>query len=282
MEKLVAGVAQWLPAPGRPGPNLEAALSHIRRLAQRGCELIVLPELWPVGLCPASFRDDLAAGAEPLDGPRTQALSAAAREHGVWLAAGSVPESTPEGIYNTAPLFGPDGAMIGAHRKCHLYKALGEHHALLPGASLTVCEAGELGTVGLSICFDGDFPEVARTMRRRGADLVLHPSAYERGAERWWDTLYPANALANGQWWLLANQCGDAGGVTYLGGSCVIAPDGSIVAAAGRAHEGETPAPELLVATIDFADRLETAKRENSALWNEVRAELHRSDSTME
>ena len=46
-----------------------------------------------------------------------------------------------------------------------------------------MCNAGELGMVGISICFDGDFPEVARTMRRRGARLVLHPSAYERGAE---------------------------------------------------------------------------------------------------
>ena len=193
----------------------------------------------------------------------------------MWLAAGSVPESTPAGIYNTAPLFGPDGEMVCAHRKCHLYKALGEHRSFLPGASLTVCEAGELGTVGLSICFDGDFPEVARTMRRRGADLVLHPSAYECAAETWWDTLYPANALANGQWWLLANQCGDAGGVTFLGGSCVIAPDGSVVAAAGRAREGETPPPELFVAALDLAARLERAERESSALWKDVRAELH-------
>jgi len=275
VERLVVGIAQWLPAAGRPGQNLDIALSSIARLARRGCRLVVLPELWPVGLRPATFRDDLAAGAEPIDGPRVQRLSEAAREHGIWLAAGSVPEATADGIYNTAPLFGPGGELLAAHRKCHLYRALGEHHAVLPGASLTVCDAGELGTVGVSICFDGDFPEVARTMRRRGADLIVHPSAYERATETWWDTLYPANALANGQWWILANQCGDAGGVTYLGGSCVIAPDGQVVAAAGRAGEGETPAPELLVAELALTDGLERAARENSALWTESRAELH-------
>jgi predicted amidohydrolase len=275
VDNLVVGIAQWLPAPGRPELNLDAALSHVGQLARRGCELIVLPELWPTGLRPATFGDDLAAAVEPLDGPRARALRDAARAHGVWLAAGSVPESTPEGVYNTAPLFGPDGSLLCAHRKCHLYRALGEHRWVLPGTSLTVCDAGALGTVGVSICFDGDFPEVARTMRRRGADLVMHPSAYEREVETWWDTLYPANALANGQWWVLANQCGDAGGVTYLGGSRVIAPDGTVVAAAGRAAAGETPAPDLLVARLDFAERLERARCENAALWEQGRRELH-------
>jgi predicted amidohydrolase len=275
MEKLVVGIAQWLPAPGSPEENLETALAHVGELAGRGCELVVLPELWPVGLHPGTFRDDLAAGAEALDGPRARALGEAAREHGIWLAAGSVPESAASGIYNTAPLFAPNGDLVAAHRKCHLYAALGEDRAFLAGGSLTVCDAGELGTVGISICFDGDFPEVARTMRRRGARLVLHPSAYERAAESWWDTLYPANALANGQWWILANQCGWAGSVSYLGGSCIISPDGAVVAAAGRAAERETPPPELLVAELDLKTSLELADRENSALWEAIRPELH-------
>ena len=275
MEKLVVGVAQWLPAPGSPVENLETALAYIHDLAGRGCELIVLPEVWPVGLYLDTFAGDLAAGAEPLDGPRGRILSEAAREHGVWLAAGSVPESVAGGLYNTAPLYAPSGDLVAAHRKCHLYTTLGEDRVFLPGESLTVCDAGELGTVGVSICFDGDFPEVARTMRRRGARLVLHPSAYERAADSWWDTLYPANALANGQWWILANQCGCAGSVTYLGGSCIISPNGAVVASAARAVEGETPPPDLLVAEIDLAAGLKRADRENGALWEAIRPELH-------
>jgi len=276
-ERLVVGLAQWLPAPGASGAaeNLESALGYVRELAGRGCDLVVLPEVWPAGLYPGSFRDDLAAVAEPLDGPRGRALRAAARDLGVWLAAGSVPEAADGGVYNTAPLYSPGGDLVAAHRKCHLYAALGEDKAFLAGSSLTVCDAGELGTVGISVCFDGDFPEVARTMRRRGARLVLHPSAYERAAASWWDTLYPANALANGQWWILANQSGCAGSVTYLGCSSVISPAGAVVATAGRAAEGETPPPELLVAEIDLAAGLERADRDNAALWEAVRPELH-------
>jgi predicted amidohydrolase len=275
IETLVIGIAQWLPEPGSPERNLSTALTHVGDLAARACGLIVLPELWPVGLYPGTFSDDLTGGAEPLDGPRTRRLSQAAREHGVWLAAGSVPESAAGGLYNTALLFAPNGELIAAHRKCHLYAALGEDRVFLPGTSLTVCDAGELGRVGISICFDGDFPEVARTMRRLGARLVVHPSAYECSAAAWWDTLYPANALANGQWWIMANQCGDTGSVTYLGGSCIISPDGSVVVAAGRTEDGETPPPELLVAKISFAGSLEQADRDNSALWEGVRPELH-------
>jgi len=276
-ERLIVGLAQWLPSPGATGAaeNLESALGYARDLTGRGCELVVLPEMWPVGLYPGSFRDDLEAAAEPLDGPRGRALGATARDLGVWLAAGSVPEAASGGVYNTAPLYSPSGDLAAAHRKCHLYAALGEDAAFLAGSSLTVCDAGELGTVGISICFDGDFPEVARTMRRRGARLVLHPSAYECAAASWWDTLYPANALANGQWWILANQCGCAGSVTYLGASCVISPDGAVVATADRAAEGETPPPELLVVEIDLAAGLERADRDNAALWEAVRPELH-------
>ena len=63
--------------------------------------------------------------------------------------------------------------------------------------------------------------------------------------------------------------------VTYLGASCIVSPDGAVVAAAGRAAEGETPRPELLVAEIDLAAGLERADRENAALWEAVRPELH-------
>jgi predicted amidohydrolase len=76
----------------------------------------------------------------------------------------------------------------------------------------------ELCLVGPAVCFDGDFPE-ARALRLAGADVVLLPSAYETAAAPWWDTLYPASALASGQWWIMANQHGDNGGLELLGGS---------------------------------------------------------------
>ena len=69
-------------------------------------------------------------------------------------------------------------------------------------------EIDGLGAVGLSVCFDGDHPAYARRLRDLGARIVIEPAAYETPAETWWDVLYPANALVNGQWWVMANQCG--------------------------------------------------------------------------
>jgi predicted amidohydrolase len=74
--------------------------------------------------------------------------------------------------------------------------------------------------------------------------MVLLPAAYETAAARWWDILYPANALANGQWWIMANQHGG----DLFGGSQIIAPDGGVVAAAPRGDDS----PGHPVATIGF------------------------------
>jgi predicted amidohydrolase len=100
-----------------------------------------------------------------------------------------------------------------------------------------------------------------------GADLVLHPSAYEAAAERWWDTIYPAQALCNGQWWISANQHGGGPADRMLGGSRVIAPDGRTVAAAPR-HRDLVTAPELLVVDLAVDDELAASAASAGMLWS--------------
>ena len=129
------------------------------------------------------------------------------------------------------------------------------------GVEATVVAAAPIGTIGLSTCFDGDHPAYARQLHTLGARVVVEPAAYETAAESWWDVLYPANALANGQWWVMANQCGGA----LLGKSRIIAPDGSIAAQASRVGEGDDT--ELLVATVDLHAGIREADRTASALW---------------
>ena len=91
--------------------------------------------------------------------------------------------------------------------------------------------------VGLPVCFDGDFPETARALRLAGARVVVQASAYELEAESWWDGLYPARALENGQWWVMSNQCGRTPSGTLLGGSQIISPLGRVVSRAAKAHD---------------------------------------------
>src|SRR5215831_14331661 len=189
LDRAVVGIAQWLPRPGDAAGNLAAALELVAELGRRRCDLIVLPELWPSGYSPQTLAGDVAAA-------------------GAWLAAGSAPERDGSDVYNTALLFGRDGELRAVHRKAHLYAPLGEDEVFSAGQRLTVCPTDDFGVLGLPVCFDGDFPETARALRLAGARVVVQASAYEVEAESWWDRLYPARALENGQWWVMSNQCG--------------------------------------------------------------------------
>jgi predicted amidohydrolase len=258
------GIAQWLPACNEPEQNLLDAVALIGELADRGCDLVVLPELWPCGYDPATLARDAEAAAEPLEGHRGQALSAAAATHGVWLFAGTVPERDGGALYNTAVAYGRDGRLMAAHRKVYLYTPLGEDKVFSAGHEPTVLHIDGIGTVGLSTCFDGDHPAYARQLHNLGARIVIEPAAYEVAAETWWDVLYPANALVNGQWWVMANQCGGE----LLGKSRVIGPNGTTIAQAGRV--GEADRSELLVVTVDFDSGIHEADRTAAALWTDL------------
>jgi predicted amidohydrolase len=273
-ERVVVGIAQWLPAPADGAGNLRTALGHVAALAARGCELVVLPELWPSGFEWQTLAADVRATAEPLDGPRLAALAAAARAAGAWLVAGSVPELDGDDVYNTALVLDPSGALRATHRKAHLYTPLREEQALARGDDLVVVDTDIAGPLGLATCFDGDFPEVARALRDAGARVVVMPAAYEHAAETWWDRLYPAHALANGQWWIQANQCGSTASGTFLGASRVIDPHGAVVAEAPRAGEGETPPPHLLVAELALRAEVERWDAASAVLYTRRRPAL--------
>jgi predicted amidohydrolase len=232
---------------------MRIALDMVDLAASRGVELLVLPELWPCGYDPSSLADDARRAAEPRDGPRSVRLAAAALAAGLWLVAGSVPElGADEELYNTSLVFNPRGEMVAWHRKAHLYPPTLEPSIFHPGNRITSFEDPALGVVGVVICFDGDFPEVARTLALRGARVVVAPSAYEVEGATTWDLLYPAQALVNSQWWIQSNQCGAHATSTLLGGSRIVAPTGTVVVEATRAVPGGSHSPELLVQRIDL------------------------------
>lgn len=260
------GLAQWRPRPGAAAENLAHAVDLVAELAGRGCAVVVLPELWPSGYDPTRLAGDVAGSAEGLTGPRGGALAAAARRHGAWLFGGSVPEAADGRVFNTAPVYAPSGELVAAHRKVHLYT--GEDAVFAAGDEVTVVDAGPLGRVGVSICFDGDHAGYSRALRARDARVVVSMSAYEVAAERWWDLLHPAQALAHGQWWLMANQCGGSGPMALLGGSRVIAPSGDVLAEAPRVGAGE--GDHLLVVDVDVAGGLAEWDRTSSLLWTAV------------
>jgi predicted amidohydrolase len=256
------GLAQWHPTPGAPERNLTDAAEMIGAAGRAGCRLVVMPELWASGYDPGTLTADIAAAAEPLDGPRGTVLSGLAREHQLWLCAGSVPELDNDRHYNTTPLYAPDGRLVASHRKFHRYLPGGEDRAFEAGTGPTVYDPGNGDpAIGLAVCFDGDFPETGRALRAAGARIVLEPAAYEYAAESWWDSLYPAHALANGQWWILVNQSGGS----CFGRSRVISPTGAIVTEAARTAPGAER--ELHITELDLRSGWEIADAEGAELF---------------
>lgn len=267
------GIAQWHAEVDRPERNLEVAIRAIGELGDRGSDLIVLPELWASGYDADRLAASVRAAAEPIGGPRGVALADAARRAGAWLVAGSVPELAGDRLYNTTVVYGPDGTIRGTHRKAHLYRPTGEHEVFAAGARVTVVSSERFGPLGVAICFDGDHPGYARALRDRGARVVVMVAAYESGAERWWDLLYPAHALTNGQWWVTVNQCGGTGSGAMFGRSRVIAPDGRVLAEA-PGLEGAA-APHLMTCDVDLEGEVRRADRETFDLWAGARQDIY-------
>ncbi|WP_052336378.1 nitrilase family protein [Nocardioides alkalitolerans] len=147
--------------------NVAATLEQIRECAAEGARLIVLPELASTGY---SFdtRDEAYAHAEPVpDGPTCTAWAELARELDVYVVAG-IAESDGVHLYDTAVLIGPEG-FIGKYRKTHLWNR--EKLIFTAGSSYPVFET-RIGRIGLLVCWDIWFPEVARILTAQGADVI--------------------------------------------------------------------------------------------------------------
>jgi deaminated glutathione amidase len=194
--------------------NLEVAERLVRGAAADGARLIVLPEKWTV-LGPG---EAIRAAAEPLDGPALGAAAGWARELGVFLLAGSVPERVPdqEKAANTSVLFGPGGERLAVYRKIHMFDVevgdvtYRESEFERAGDAIELGEAD--GTkVGLTICYDLRFPELYRILAVRGARVITVPSAFtERTGRDHWEVLIRARAIENQVFMVAAGQIGDA------------------------------------------------------------------------
>lgn len=215
--------------------------------AQAGADLVVLPELWPVG---AFASDDFADGAERVDGgPTAEAMSAAARDAGVWLHAGSVVERDPwpDGpLYNTSLLFAPDGTLHAAYRKIHRFGFDRGEAVLMAGGSRIVTAALPQGVLGLATCYDLRFPEQFRLLVDAGAELLAIPAGWPARRLAHWRVLLQARAIENQVFVLACGTAGTHAQVPQAGHSMVVDPWGTVLAEAG-------PDEEVLTVDLDLS-----------------------------
>ncbi len=240
----------------RATADLPANLDKVEALAERaarwGAALVATPENTTF-LGPSEQKVALA---EPLDGRTHLRLGNLARRLRIHLLVGSVAERCDATrCYNTSLLFGPDGALIAAYRKLHLFDIdvpggprFQESATIAAGDEVVVART-PLGAIGMSICYDLRFPELYRRMVDRGAEILAIPSAFtlETGKEHW-HALLRARAIEGQAWVLAPAQDGrhdDRGLRHSYGHSAIVDPWGTVVADRG---EGEG----LALAEIDL------------------------------
>lgn len=210
--------------------NLAAAESMIREAAGKGAQVAALPEMFN---CPYSnkyFREY----AEKEGEETFQFLSSLARELGIYLVGGSIPELEDDKVYNTSYSFDTQGKLIGKHRKIHLFDIdvkggirFMESETLTPGETVTILDT-EFCKIGVAICYDVRFPELFRKMALEDAKLVVLPGAFNMTTgPAHWELTMRARALDNQIYFAAVSPARDIGGpYQAYGNSCIANPWG--------------------------------------------------------
>jgi 5-aminopentanamidase len=232
--------------------NLAALDAAARAASAAGAALLLCPECW---LCGYNIGGVVLALAEPADGPSAQRIAAIAREHRLAIVYGYAERAhtgQDERIFNSVQAIGPDGAVLAHYRKTHLFGPA-ERAAYQPGACFAAPFVFGGLRIGLLVCYDIEFPEAARSLALAGADLLLVPTALTDEYGTVPALLVPARAVENQLHVAYCNHAGVENGMRFLGRSCLIAPDGQPVVAAGA---GEA----LIVGDIDLEVARASAK----------------------
>lgn len=188
-------------------------------------------------------RDAFAGLAEPIDGPSVKAVAKLAREHGTHIVFGMPErEAGTKRLYNSSVMVTPDGRMA-AYRKIYpanfgpfeegLYFGRGDELVLVDS---------KLGKIGLLICYDAFFPELAKAYALAGADVLAIISASPATSKPFFDRILPARAIENAVYVLYANLVGTELNVVFLGGTQAIGPRGEDLGRAKDLEEGTVTA----------------------------------------
>lgn len=249
---------------GNIGPDKSANLRHAREMILKAAggersgkpSLVVLPECFnsPYGHAhfPKYAETIGCTKAEEVDIQTCQSesvkmLSSTAKEANVWLVGGSIPErdASDQRLYNTCTVYSPTGALVAIHRKVHLFDidipgkiTFKESETLTGGSSMNFFDT-EFARIGLGICYDVRFPELAMISARKGCHVLIYPGAFNlTTGPLHWSLLQRARAVDNQVFFSMCSPARDmSAGYHAWGHSMVVDPFGKILA---EAEEGES------------------------------------------
>ncbi|MBN1284984.1 MAG: carbon-nitrogen family hydrolase [Anaerolineae bacterium] len=226
--------------PGEPDANFAAAAALVEEAAERGSDLVVLPELWDSGFA----LDRAVVLASAFGEGLFRRVAELARRHRIHVT-GSMLEKHGGKVYNCMAVFAPNGDIVGIYRKTHLIGLMGEDQWLAPGDMLTVLDL-PWGRTGLALCYDLRFPELFRRyVVDQGARFIILPAAWPLPRRTHWRILTRARAIENQCFLAACNRVGQSGKYEFFGASALIDPWGERLVEAGDV-------PALLTVTVDM------------------------------
>ena len=254
-----------------PVANLDAACAKVREAASHGAKVVCLPELFRSPYFCQKEDASLFDLAESIPGPSTEALGWEARRSSVVIVASLFERRAPGLYHNTTAVIGTDGTILGLYRKMHIPDDPGyyEKFYFTPGDLGFHVFPTEVGNLGVLICWDQWFPEAARLVALRGADVIFYPTAIgwhpaekaEHGAAQRdaWRTVQRGHAIANGVYVAAINRVGleppvDPPGLEFWGSSFLCDPQGVVLT------EASSDRQETLYGMVDPA-RIEDVRR---------------------
>jgi predicted amidohydrolase len=248
--------------------GFDANMRKLRDFAARakagGADLIVFPEMVDTGYSMPVIQKH----AQPWTAGAVPELQRIAKENLIAIVAG-ISDREGDLIFNSQVFVGRNGELLGKYRKTHLVTAapLDERVCFSPGNEFVACDMGDF-KIGLSICYDLRFPEMARTLAvKNGANVIVNSSAWPVVRAEHLRILGLARAVENQSYFIIANRVGTDDGVTLCGGSMIIDPSGKILAAASAGSE------ELIQA--DISGELIAETRDRVPAFQHRRPELY-------
>src|SRR5262245_17415704 len=255
---------------GNPMATLARMASWIDRAAEERADIALFPELVISG--GYSLGDKFDDVADTIPGPSTEALGRKAQEHKLYVVAGMAERDATGTVYNSAVIVGRDGRLAGAYRKTHIFPATESFFAL--GTDLTVFDL-DFGRVAIPICYDLEYPEPARVLCLKGAELLLSMAAHWIGTgtvgtpSNFVTTIYAARALENRVPVVLSNRVGYDPGLNdkFVGLSRIVDANGMTLTAMTDDSEG------MITATLDLDE--ERRKRQSYNYYRDRKPALY-------
>jgi N-carbamoylputrescine amidase len=211
--------------------NVEKAVRFAQIAAEKGAQIICFQELFHTHWFPKGMNRDNFSYAEKVDGPTIVRMREFSRESGVVCICPIFEKAGEKAFYNSAIVIDGGGEILGCYRKIHVPQIplWEERYYFLPGDLGFPVFKTKFAAVGVQICWDNFFPEGARVLALKGAQIIFSPTAAAFASQRRWETVISGNAISNGVYIFRVNRVGSEEKQDFYGKSFCVSPEGDLL-----------------------------------------------------